>query len=752
MALYVQLSDAELDQGEAGRNKLRICHVFAPIGDESSSCLMCDQASTTCCDDCKEAKYCSGECLLKDARTHKPFCDEYVKFREIPRPSANHRRVLVFHARKKLATPEWAEMRDDGSLALEIGEINGYFSIMTEAEDSNPEEIYLRTAVVNGSAPARLRHLGHGIFGCFPTNNSAKTSLKTPPLWANQSIAALSSPGHMFQWPGPVVFFPFGYDLRDYIKVDPEYVGKKRRGAERKMERADIQAELHELQVKLMADQLPDWQLNKLQVRTGDENKTPAADETGEKVPIVEGILGTMTVDQDERRDTESDGGPSLSRPEDEIASSMEKVTLDDKTDNQAKTSPTSYQEINKLVVKDCQENPDLTLDELIAQGEALYDKVVSSGNDKHSTYIPVMKALVDELETTMANREGADAKLTIAQQPVELELKEMRQQAGDASDVEVPPLVWKFKAKETGTSMKILDATIRDYRCIVDYLQMHPSNPCVPDPDRLSKKCMAVTKVTALDLPASILIRQEINGSDAAGRVFTVSGKTKDPRSGNKLEALGLEVAHVRWPSPYVFPDVWKLDGYSPMAVAYAVGLMWHAYSSHVVSPPFRHLSAALAHKETRLARLLAPIRVNRNTRKPLVGQRPAIFGNIVVGHAYGISIHPLHVAALNAYMELKPVATWSRKGFEVFWTLYSQQVKHLMDIGKIPQLEAGDAPHPYHVQDALLQGEDAEESCWVQAHGMDGDGKPTEILAVLDGMDPEYRRDFLTWAVYQE
>ncbi|KAK3363647.1 hypothetical protein B0T25DRAFT_51124 [Lasiosphaeria hispida] len=71
-------------------------------------------------------------------------------------------------------------------------------------------------------------------------------------------------------------------------------------------------------------------------------------------------------------------------------------------------------------------------------------------------------------------------------------------------------------------------------------YRQMHPPNPCVPDPDRLNKKCMAVIKITVLDLPASILIRQQINGSDAARRVFTVSGKKKDPRSGNKMTLEG--------------------------------------------------------------------------------------------------------------------------------------------------------------------------------------------------------------------
>ncbi|KAK0724582.1 hypothetical protein B0H67DRAFT_641099 [Lasiosphaeris hirsuta] len=108
-------------------------------------------------------------------------------------------------------------------------------------------------------------------------NNSAVTAPKTPPARDNQSISALSGPGNMFQWPGPIVFFVFGYyDLRDYIKFHPEYVGKKRRGAECKMEPADIQSELHQLQLKIMNGQLPNWQLSKPQTAMGKETKAEA--------------------------------------------------------------------------------------------------------------------------------------------------------------------------------------------------------------------------------------------------------------------------------------------------------------------------------------------------------------------------------------------------------------------------------------------------------------------------------------------
>ncbi|KAL2163855.1 hypothetical protein VTH06DRAFT_5914 [Thermothelomyces fergusii] len=54
-------------------------------------------------------------------------------------------------------------------------------------------------------------------------------------------------PGHKALWPGPVIFFSYGYDISDYVKVGPNQPVAGVSGAEADMTQHEIWRELDTL-------------------------------------------------------------------------------------------------------------------------------------------------------------------------------------------------------------------------------------------------------------------------------------------------------------------------------------------------------------------------------------------------------------------------------------------------------------------------------------------------------------------------
>ncbi|AEO60406.1 hypothetical protein MYCTH_2112484 [Thermothelomyces thermophilus ATCC 42464] len=111
------------------------------------------------------------------------------------RPSPNHRRAAVMHSEAPSLDLVWAEIRDDHILELAV--------INPAMEDND-----------------LLNKLGHGIaIGFSPTMMDPDSVVDTK--WRNQALTDILGPGHKVLWPGPVIFFSYGYDVSDYVKVGP---------------------------------------------------------------------------------------------------------------------------------------------------------------------------------------------------------------------------------------------------------------------------------------------------------------------------------------------------------------------------------------------------------------------------------------------------------------------------------------------------------------------------------------------------
>ena len=86
--------------------------------------------------------------------------------------------------------------------------------------------------------------------------------------------------------------------------------------------------------------------------------------------------------------------------------------------------------------------------------------------------------------------------------------------------------MFYKWKAKDNGTSIKILDVSMRDFRQIVEYIRMRPGNACNPTPARSSIRYKTSVKITALSLPAYKLM--SIDPSENAAEDHKIVAKAR--------------------------------------------------------------------------------------------------------------------------------------------------------------------------------------------------------------------------------
>ncbi|KAL2259817.1 hypothetical protein VTK26DRAFT_6372 [Humicola hyalothermophila] len=78
-----------------------------------------------------------------------------------------------------------------------------------------------------------------------------RSNSQLDPSLANRAIPDLSLSGRMALWPGPLLFFSYGYDLSDYVKVGPNETGPVESGAEVDMSKAEIWSEIERLREAL---------------------------------------------------------------------------------------------------------------------------------------------------------------------------------------------------------------------------------------------------------------------------------------------------------------------------------------------------------------------------------------------------------------------------------------------------------------------------------------------------------------------
>ncbi|KAK0624427.1 hypothetical protein B0T14DRAFT_602758 [Immersiella caudata] len=139
-----------------------------------------------------------------------------------PRPSGNQRRVCIFHAQKNEVRMHWAKLLPD-RLILDIPELSEFCYEMNvlSANKLKRERRMLNFTFGNGvDAPHRVISPQHtnnqGIAGCF-ASNWKQPDLPSPVKWANQSILSVHPLDAMRSWPGPIVFFSFGYPTPPFL-------------------------------------------------------------------------------------------------------------------------------------------------------------------------------------------------------------------------------------------------------------------------------------------------------------------------------------------------------------------------------------------------------------------------------------------------------------------------------------------------------------------------------------------------------
>lgn len=248
MPITLDISDTALERHEF-TSQLHLWGVHIPRWDKTVCCLCGKDAITrpprTCF--CREVVFCGDYCKKEAERSgFRQICAQLDKFTR-ERPSTNHRRALLINPRDEqtsLWKPIWIEIRDD-KLVIDHPALDEHFR---EAPD-----LWFQFSVINslfyGEQIANSRvgdnpRIGHGIVIGYPSNMmspGARGDLR----WLCRRLMQQVRPGYLCQWPGPLVFFAYAYDVSDYVKVnDVNECGSIDRGAEAGMTDLQIEAEL----------------------------------------------------------------------------------------------------------------------------------------------------------------------------------------------------------------------------------------------------------------------------------------------------------------------------------------------------------------------------------------------------------------------------------------------------------------------------------------------------------------------------
>ncbi|KAK4098555.1 hypothetical protein N658DRAFT_431937 [Parathielavia hyrcaniae] len=229
MPLTIDISDAAIEKTETTHG-LHLWGVWTSLF--ATNCIVCGKApnrNRVRCR-CGDGYYCDNglrQLLLKD------------------RPGLNHRRALVVHSEVPCLSLVWAEVKGS-SLIIDHPSLDKYYKPRTGAAAP-----WVDLAVINPALDLeRFHKIGHGIAMGF-ASITMDPRYSVDPSQRNTGLQDSHIPSHKLQWPGPLVFFCYGYDISDYVKLNPAHPGNSDRGAEADMTELDIWNELHELRWEL---------------------------------------------------------------------------------------------------------------------------------------------------------------------------------------------------------------------------------------------------------------------------------------------------------------------------------------------------------------------------------------------------------------------------------------------------------------------------------------------------------------------
>ncbi|KAK3290904.1 uncharacterized protein B0H64DRAFT_420690 [Chaetomium fimeti] len=405
--------------------------------------------------------------------------------------TSNHRRIVILQSEFPWLNLVWADVKDS-HLIIDHPVFDGFFG------EPRGGSFWLDLAVINPAVDSALfRKIGHGIAMGFSAG-MMDPHTKVEARWRNGAAANISGPGYKALWPGPLVFFSYGYGLSDYVKVDPAQSDNVECGVEAKMSNLEI------------------WN-----------------------------------------------------------------------------------------------------------------------------------------------------------------ELDKMRKEAGKT--------VWKWKVKEHGTSMKVLDLTHRDLGTVLDYMSRSQLNPIPHIPRRWNIEDLQAKQVNPM-------------AQTAAENQFNDALTVQSSKGEN------ISIRHV------VLPTITM--PFHPMLGAFAVGIQWVVYYSMDINPPFR---AKIPWAERwPIMDLTWAVEIRESAPEIALHVPISSCDSVVVMDADGGPIDPHHVRALYKYLKHTDPRQWSRRGargFENYWAVYAK-----VDLGgaKVPDVyPPWDALDPINQNDWIMTHMTLEQLC---------------------------------------
>jgi hypothetical protein len=241
--------------------------------------------------------------------------------------------------------------------------------------------------------------------------------------------------------------------------------------------------------------------------------------------------------------------------------------------------------------------------------------------------------------------------------------------------------MVWKWKVKEHGTSMRIMDLTHKDLSTVLDYLAYSQLNPVPCLPRVWNLVTIPAIHVQDLNHPGYALKDLWKQYGPEAQRAFDDQSNqgmmvqtTKGERISVRNTMLPCLAFHMQ-----------------PMLAAFAVGLPWMVHYSMDINPPFRDQiprasswpimdlmwTVGLSDDEPFVVRLHLPT---------------YSCDSVVIVHAERGHVYCHHVRALYKYLKHTDPREWTRKGpkgFESYWAVYAKVEMNR----QVPE----DVPHVY-------------------------------------------------------
>ncbi|KAL2022780.1 hypothetical protein VTK56DRAFT_4596 [Thermocarpiscus australiensis] len=168
-------------------------------------CIVCENAGTSFCQRCRAARYCSRSCQTVDWPLHKKVCQGFA---DTSRPSSEHHRVLLFPACSSKPEIVWAIFEEENGLPcihIDHDDLRT-FQEKTGIDSTSPMSEHRGTTVLNVYNMHDTRTVARILTALTFTGTQPLPDSQAPKL-LNQSISALSKPGYLRPWFGPIIIW-----------------------------------------------------------------------------------------------------------------------------------------------------------------------------------------------------------------------------------------------------------------------------------------------------------------------------------------------------------------------------------------------------------------------------------------------------------------------------------------------------------------------------------------------------------------